>query len=168
MKISWLPAVALMLFGLQACQQMPEAPAAGPSRPAWTAPQTKAFEALGFTPVADGWELNLAASLLFEFDSEQLTAQQRAHLQHIGRTLSGVGIDGLRVEGHSDNVGVADYNQRLSQRRANAVALVLATAGMSAPKLAVRGFGKDKPIADNASEAGRAQNRRVALIAPSY
>jgi len=153
--------------GLSACQHGGLAASSAGSR--WTPQQTQAFRELGFQPTeGDGWELNLAASLLFEFDSEQLNKSQLAHLFRIGQKLSQVGIDGLRVEGHSDNVGVADYNQRLSQRRAAAVAQVLAGAGMLAGKLAVRGYGKDKPIADNASETGRAQNRRVALIAPSF
>lgn len=156
---------ALATLMLQACQHAPPVPAAPAS--IWTAQQAQVFRDLGFVAQGDGWELSLAASLLFEFNSEQLDLQQRANLQRIARTLSEVGIDGLRIEGHSDNVGEADYNQRLSQRRAAVVAQVLAGAGMKSERLVVRGFGKDKPIADNASESGRAQNRRVALIAPS-
>ncbi|MCU7375427.1 OmpA family protein [Paucibacter sp. O1-1] len=165
----YLSSLLVLLFGLalQACQHPgPSVPgAAAPS--IWNAQQTQVFRELGFVAQGDSWELSLAASLLFEFNSEQLNLQQRANLQRIARALSEVGIDGLRIEGHSDNVGEADYNQRLSQRRAAVVAQVLAGAGMKSERLVVRGFGKDKPIADNASESGRAQNRRVALIAPS-
>ncbi|MCX2861741.1 OmpA family protein [Paucibacter sp. PLA-PC-4] len=158
---------ALAGLALQACQHAPPSVPAAPSASIWTVQQAQAFRDLGFVAHGDGWELSLAASLLFEFNSEQLDLQQRANLQRIARALSAVGIDGLRIEGHSDNVGEADYNRRLSQRRAAVVAQVLAGAGMRPDRLVVRGFGMDKPIADNASETGRAQNRRVALIAPS-
>lgn len=162
-----LTALSCVLALLAACQGNPKTPAPRSGAPVWTQAQAQAFRELGFTPTETGWELNLASSLLFEFDSERLTAQQQQNLQRVARTLSAVGVDGLRIEGHSDNVGVVDYNLRLSQRRAAVVAQVLAVSGMQADKLVVRGYGKDKPIADNGSEAGRAQNRRVVLIAPS-
>lgn len=155
------------LGALQACQQLPPAPPAPRAATIWTAQQVQAFRSLGFTPEDDEWSLNLAASLLFEFDSEQLKPRQLVELRQIGQTLARVGVQGLRVEGYSDNVGEPDYNRRLSQRRAVVVAQALAAAGLQADKLPTQGFGSVKPIADNASEAGRAQNRRVVLIAPS-
>lgn len=163
----------LMSVGLlalcAACQQMPAAPTS-PAKPAtvWTDPQIQALRELGFVPIeGDEWSLNLAASVLFDFDSEQLRPLQRQQLDRIGRTLAQVGVKGLRVEGHTDNVGDADYNRRLSLRRASAVAQVLAAAGLPRDALATQGHGSAKPIADNTTEAGRAQNRRVVLIAPS-
>lgn len=152
-----------------ACQQMPVAEPA-PFRPTsvWSEPQVRALRELGFAPIdGDEWSLNLAASVLFDFDSDQVRQLQRQQLERIGRTLAQVGIQGLRVEGHSDNVGDADYNRRLSLRRAGAVAQLLAAAGLSREHLPIQGHGSAKPIADNGSEAGRAQNRRVVLIAPS-
>ncbi|QPF74396.1 OmpA family protein [Roseateles sp. DAIF2] len=156
----------LLLLLLAACQQLPPAPSAAPPR--WTEAQVQALRSLGFSS-EDGeeWSLNLAASLLFDFDSERLKPQQMQQLEQVGRTLAGVGVPGLRIEGHSDNVGDADYNRRLSLRRAGSVAQALAAAGLQADKLPTQGFGSAKPIADNASESGRAQNRRVVLIAPS-
>jgi len=162
-----LPALLIALAGLSACQSPPAVPSAAPAGPAWSAAQVQALRTLGFSETEQGWSLSLAASLLFDFDSEQLDGQQLLNLQRMARTLIQVGIGGLRIEGHTDNVGVADYNLRLSQRRAAAVAQALAGAGMPAEMLRVRGFGKDKPVADNASEAGRARNRRVVLIAAS-
>ena len=163
----------LMSVGLlalcAACQQMPMAQPL-PAKPAsvWTDPQVRALRELGFAPIeGDEWSLNLSASVLFDFDSDQLRPLQHQQLERIGRTLAQVGVKGLRVEGHSDNVGDADYNRRLSLRRAGAVAQVLAAAGLPREHLPTQGHGSAKPIADNASEAGRAQNRRVVLIAPS-
>jgi OOP family OmpA-OmpF porin len=71
----------------------------------------------------------------------------------------------LRLEGHTDNIGVATANQALSQARAQAVrtALVKLDATL-ATRLAAQGFGASRPIADNKAMEGRAQNRRVELV----
>ncbi|MFT7724469.1 MAG: OmpA family protein [Roseateles sp.] len=159
------PALALLALG--ACRQMPPLPAAEPAP--WTPAQVQAFRALGFVSTGeDAWSLNLATSLLFDFNAEQLKPAQREQLARVGRALAEVGVRGLRIEGHTDNVGDAEYNRRLSERRAGVVAHVLAGAGLSPEHLPTQGFGSAKPIADNATEAGRAQNRRVVLIAPAF
>lgn len=150
-----------------ACQQAPLQPPELSRPQPLTAVQARALRELGFAPVGDDWALNLAASVLFEFDSDQVRPLQKQQLERIGRTLAQVGLLGLRVEGHSDNVGDAEYNKRLSLRRAGSVAQVLASAGLLRAHLPTQGFGSAKPIADNGNESGRAQNRRVVLIAPS-
>jgi len=70
----------------------------------------------------------------------------------------------FRVEGHTDNVGAADANQTLSQARADAVVAYLSDHGVDKSKLDAKGFGPDKSVADNSSDTGRAQNRRVVLV----
>ena len=72
----------------------------------------------------------------------------------------------LRVEGHTDNQGVAAANQALSEKRAQAVVAWLTSHGVAASRLTARGFGAGKPVADNTSEEGRAKNRRVELARP--
>ena len=67
----------------------------------------------------------------------------------------------VRIEGHTDNVGRAEDNLKLSQDRAAAVVQWLADHGIPKERLLAVGFGSNKPIADNGSEAGRAQNRRT-------
>jgi len=69
----------------------------------------------------------------------------------------------LLVEGHTDNVGSAEGNLRLSQRRADAVRDALATRGIDVKRLQAKGFGLTKPIADNSTATGRAQNRRIVI-----
>lgn len=69
----------------------------------------------------------------------------------------------LRVEGHTDSQGVPSANQALSEKRAQAVMAWLTSHGVAAGRLAAKGFGQDKPLADNGTEAGRAKNRRVEL-----
>ncbi|MBO9687529.1 MAG: OmpA family protein [Mitsuaria chitosanitabida] len=155
-------AAGVWLGALAGCQTAAPAPEASPGT--LTDPQRQALRKLGFQHTDAGWELNLSMSLLFDFDSVLLHAPQRAELQRMGQNLAEIGITGLRVEGHTDSIGRADYNQKLSLRRAEAVAQALQTSGLAFKELQVRGFGMERPIADNGTESGRAQNRRVALI----
>ena len=67
----------------------------------------------------------------------------------------------LEVAGHSDAVGDKNYNIDLSVRRANAVVAYLVQTGMAADRLSAVGMGFSQPIADNSTEAGRSQNRRI-------
>jgi outer membrane protein OmpA-like peptidoglycan-associated protein len=68
------------------------------------------------------------------------------------------------VEGHTDNVGNAKANKSLSDERAKAVVAAIMSQGVDAKCLSSVGHGQDKPIADNKTEAGRANNRRVELV----
>ncbi len=70
----------------------------------------------------------------------------------------------MKVEGHTDNVGVKAANQTLSQQRAAAVVTWLSGHGVERARLTPQGFGDTKPLVDNASEEGRAKNRRVELV----
>jgi outer membrane protein OmpA-like peptidoglycan-associated protein len=151
---------------LVACQTAPTPPAPS-TAPAAAAAREAVLVASGFVQTEQGWELNLGASMLFEFDSDILGLAQQTRLKRLAQELTQVGIASMRIEGHTDSVGTADYNLRLSERRAVVVSQTLAGAGMPAQGLAARGFGKDKPIADNTSEQGRLQNRRVVLIVPA-
>ena len=70
----------------------------------------------------------------------------------------------LAVQGHTDNTSTPAHNQQLSEARAQAVVAALTAQGIAAGRLQAQGFGQTKPLADNATEAGRAQNRRVELV----
>ena len=70
----------------------------------------------------------------------------------------------VEIEGHTDNVGGDDYNQGLSQRRADSVRSFLLQQGISPERIVASGKGEQRPVADNASEGGRQQNRRVEVI----
>jgi OmpA-OmpF porin, OOP family len=70
-------------------------------------------------------------------------------------------IELLQVEGHTDSTGTAALNRRLSQQRAESVMKYLASRGVAAGRMQAKGFGPDKPIADNTSDDGRDKNRRV-------
>jgi outer membrane protein OmpA-like peptidoglycan-associated protein len=70
-------------------------------------------------------------------------------------------IEQVSVEGHTDSTGAADFNRTLSQERAESVVKYLAKKGIKIARLEAKGFGPDRPIADNATDAGREANRRV-------
>ena len=70
----------------------------------------------------------------------------------------------VSVEGHTDSIGSDAYNQKLSERRAQAVRDYMVSQGIDAARISVKGWGKTKPIASNKTEAGRAENRRVEII----
>jgi outer membrane protein OmpA-like peptidoglycan-associated protein len=70
----------------------------------------------------------------------------------------------VQVEGYTDSVGSDDYNQKLSENRANAVRDFLITQGVQPNNITAAGYGKTKPVADNSTSSGRAQNRRVNLV----
>jgi outer membrane protein OmpA-like peptidoglycan-associated protein len=71
----------------------------------------------------------------------------------------------LSIEGHTDNVGKDDYNQTLSEQRANSVRAYLLSKGIDESRLIAQGFGETQPIADNKTAAGKAKNRRVVMKA---
>jgi outer membrane protein OmpA-like peptidoglycan-associated protein len=102
-----------------------------------------------------------------QFDTGQatITPASSSVLAPVGELLKTDPALRLEIQGHTDNVGGAAANLRLSQDRAAAVKTYLVqNVGIAADRLTTAGFGDTKPIADNASEAGRAQNRRVELV----
>lgn len=129
-----------------------------------TPAQVAVLQSQGFALTDLGWELGLPDKVLFGFDEDTITPERQTALLRIGRLLHGAGIDSLRIDGHTDDAGTLEYNQQLSVRRAEAVARVLATCGFPRDHMQVRGLGKTHPIADNSTAAGRAENRRVAII----
>ncbi|SEH08047.1 Outer membrane porin F precursor [Candidatus Venteria ishoeyi] len=69
----------------------------------------------------------------------------------------------IMVDGHTDNTGPAKYNQGLSERRAQSVADYISAGGISSSKMVITGKGEEKPVATNATRAGRSANRRVEI-----
>lgn len=102
--------------------------------------------------------------LLFAFDSSELKSGGTITLDRLVNFLNQYPERRVVIEGHTDNVGTDDYNQHLSQRRADAVSRYLQSKGISGARLEAKGIGKESPLASNDSESGRQQNRRVELI----
>lgn len=104
------------------------------------------------------------SDVLFSTGSFELAPDAREKLAKVsGIVLAYPGLK-LQVEGHTDNVGGDDYNQQLSERRAQAVRDYLVEQGIAVESIASRGFGKTMPIASNDTADGRRQNRRVELV----
>jgi outer membrane protein OmpA-like peptidoglycan-associated protein len=99
----------------------------------------------------------------FDFDKSNIRADARPILDEAIKTLSGEPDINISVEGHTDDVGTDAYNEKLSLRRAHAVADYLRKGGIAASRMTVAGYGESKPVASNATADGRAQNRRVEL-----
>lgn len=97
----------------------------------------------------------------FEFDSAQLTSDSTAILDEALRILQRHPDLKVEIAGHTDSTGSEDYNQGLSQRRAQSVLDYLVGKGANAANLTAKGYGESAPVADNGSAEGRAQNRRV-------
>ncbi len=107
--------------------------------------------------------LNMPSSVTFGFDSSELTSDARSSLNDVASILSEYRDTRVNIAGHTDSTGDADYNQRLSERRADSVGNYLAQSGVSRDRLQMSGYGETQPVASNDSEEGRAQNRRVEI-----
>jgi outer membrane protein OmpA-like peptidoglycan-associated protein len=111
-----------------------------------------------------GLVMNLGGDhLKFEFDKAELGPKDRELLSRIAGILMTSEDYTISVNGHTDDVGTDAYNQKLSERRAQAVRDYLVTAGLPAEILTVQGHGKSLPRVRGSSEAARATNRRVEL-----
>ena len=102
--------------------------------------------------------------ITFDFNKATIRPEATPVLDQVLAVLTGQATLQLGIEGHTDSIGLAAYNQKLSADRADAVKGWLVGHGVAATRLASAGFGDTKPIADNATEQGRAQNRRVELV----
>ena len=104
--------------------------------------------------------------VLFDFNKSTLQPASDPVLQQILDLLKKTPALKIEVQGHTDNVGGDAYNQTLSAARARAIVTWLTQHGIAAARLTAKGFGKTRPIADNATDAGRAKNRRVEIADP--
>ena len=107
--------------------------------------------------------LNMPSSVTFGFDSAELTADARSALNEVANVLTQYTDTRVNIAGHTDSTGDASYNQRLSERRAQSVGNYLSQNGVSSMRLNTMGYGANQPVASNATEQGRAQNRRVEI-----
>ena len=102
--------------------------------------------------------------ITFDFNKATIRPEAAPVLNQVQAMLKANPDLQLTIEGHTDSVGQAAYNQKLSADRAEAVKAWLAAHGIDAARLSSAGYGDTKPIADNATEESRAQNRRVELV----
>lgn len=114
-------------------------------------------------PAPEVITLDDQGQVLFAFDSAELSGAAQQRLQALLPKLSEPSVTSVKVIGHTDSVGSDAYNQGLSERRAASVAQYLIGQGLSPSKVTSQGKGESEPVADNDTDPGRAQNRRVEL-----
>ncbi|MEO6155410.1 MAG: OmpA family protein, partial [Thermomonas sp.] len=100
----------------------------------------------------------------FASGQAQLTASASASVRALGVYLKAINAGSVQVIGHTDSQGEAAANQALSQRRADAVKAGMVNAGLAGGRVSAQGQGESEPMADNATPAGRAKNRRVEIV----
>ena len=99
----------------------------------------------------------------FATGSDRLTKNSLSIINTVANALKTNPSIKVEVAGHTDGLGVRSVNQKLSKRRANAVAIQLIEQGVDASRISAKGYGESSPIAPNTDEAGRLKNRRVEL-----
>lgn len=107
--------------------------------------------------------LVMASDITFPVDGDQVNPQFYQTLAAVGEVLAEYNKTTIEVSGHTDSTGSNEHNQDLSQRRANSVAWVLSQNGVMPQRMYVIGMGESRPVASNATPAGRARNRRVEI-----
>ncbi len=103
-------------------------------------------------------------TVVFDVDRSDIRADQWQTLRDGADLLLEYSEAEVSIEGHTDSTGRASYNQGLSERRAATVRDYLVAVGVDASRIATAGYGEEKPIADNATAAGRQENRRVTTV----
>jgi outer membrane protein OmpA-like peptidoglycan-associated protein len=105
------------------------------------------------------------SDILFDVGKATLTQDLKTNLAKIAGILTIYKDANVQVEGHTDNVGGEEYNQKLSEKRAsNVMEFLINPGGIAAARLSSVGYGFSKPLADNATKEGRQKNRRVDLV----
>lgn len=111
--------------------------------------------------VGEGIKITFDSGLMFDFDSYSLRPQTKTNLTQLAETLNKYEETNILIEGHTDAKGSDTYNQTLSENRADAVSEFLESNNVDNQRITSVGYGEAQPIAENESEAGRQQNRRV-------
>lgn len=124
------------------------------------------MEGTGVEVQREGDTIRLQApeNITFDTNRADVRPQFRPVLDQVANSLAQYPDTVLRVEGHTDSVGSAAYNQTLSENRALSVRSYLVQRGIPANRIEAYGFGMTRPIAENSTAEGRAQNRRVEML----
>lgn len=118
---------------------------------------------ISVTRVGDQIILNMPSNITFDTDQDAVRSGFYPTLNSVALVLKKFDRTMIDVYGHTDSTGSDSHNSDLSQRRALSVANYLSGQGVNSRRFSVTGFGESRPIASNATESGRAQNRRVEI-----
>lgn len=126
--------------------------------------QVKLLKKEGFVLTNEGWTLGLPERLLFDFNNAELKQSHEAELVRLASQLNKYDLNKLKIVGHTDDVGDASYNQKLSEERAQSVANLFLARGFKQENIYVIGRGSTQPYVPNTTNENRAINRRVAIV----
>jgi outer membrane protein OmpA-like peptidoglycan-associated protein len=115
------------------------------------------------TRMGDTIILNMPSNITFDTDRAEIKASFYDVLDSVGLVLKKFDKTAIRVSGHTDSTGSREYNQGLSERRAYSVTSYLQSRGVLSGRIHSVGYGEDRPVADNRTNYGRSQNRRVEI-----
>lgn len=120
-------------------------------------------------PQTGNIDLVMPGNITFAFDDSRLNPSFMPTLDKLANTMNQYRETTVNVSGYTDSIGNPNYNLKLSRERASSVANYLISRGVSANRIHIYGYGMSNPIADNSTEYGRQQNRRVEITinAPS-
>ncbi len=111
--------------------------------------------------VGEGIQITFDSAILFEVNSYTLSEDSKSNLKRLATSLQEYDNTELIIAGHTDSSGPEDYNQKLSEQRAESAASMLAREGVAISRLSIVGHGESEPVASNETTLGRQQNRRV-------
>ncbi|HSP17366.1 MAG TPA: OmpA family protein [Thermoanaerobaculia bacterium] len=111
----------------------------------------------------DELKVTVKNEVLFDFDSAALRGASKSSLREMADVFQKYPDTTIRVEGHTDSIGTAAYNKRLSERRAGSVGTYLESLGVRSSRIDEIGYGESQPRASNSTASGRQLNRRVEI-----
>jgi len=111
--------------------------------------------------IGEGIKITFDSGILFETESSELQAVARANIESLAKILNKYPDTNILIEGDTDNTGSEEYNQKLSERRAQAVADYHRSLAVAGSRISTVGLGELNPVASNDTDYGRQQNRRV-------
>lgn len=113
--------------------------------------------------IGEGIKITFDSGILFDVNSYELKDQSKEDIANLSEILKKYEDTNIMFAGHTDNTGSEEYNQDLSEKRAQSVAEFAAFTGVDPERMTIVGNGESDPIADNSTVEGRAQNRRVEI-----
>jgi outer membrane protein OmpA-like peptidoglycan-associated protein len=111
--------------------------------------------------VGEGIKITFDSGILFDVNSSDLRSNSKDNIKELARILNKYSDTNILIEGHTDNTGTDEYNQTLSEKRANSVSNYLKIQNVLGARISTVGYGESQPVADNTTASGRQENRRV-------
>lgn len=158
--LTWLGVGSLSVLALPGCGRNRRSATLEPAPP----PEPKSQNGIRIKQINNGTQITGDESLLFDSGKATIKPGGLLFLDKLARALRDKPQANVLVEGHTDNVGSAQLNDSLSERRALAVRQALIDRNIAASRMSARGLGMSKPIADNGTPEGRATNRRTEIF----